>query len=183
MRITTGMRGTPFEINCSRNELPEFFKSLGFKTGAEIGVQSGENMKLYCEEGLKMYGIDPYEGYEEVYQKAKKLLSPYDATLIRKTSMDALADFPKRNLDFVYIDGLHDFMNKSLDLFYWTDKVKKGGIIAGHDYINDAPREGRRHRATGPVVRAFCESKDIYNWYVLGRGFKENMSYFFFKHW
>jgi len=186
-------KGNPLEIDCSRRELPELFKQLGFKTGVEIGVQKGNHLKLYCDAGFRMYGVDPYKnefkpkfdaGHENNFQIASEMVSHYpNATLIREKSMDALKHFKKRSLDFVYIDGGHNFMDIAEDLNYWTDKVRGGGIIAGHDYENDAGGETRHHRSVGPVVRAFCESKDIYNWYVLGRGYKENMSFFFVKHW
>ena len=186
-------KGNPFEIDCSRRELPELFKQLGFRKGVEIGVQKGNHLKLYCDMGFRMWGVDPYKddfkpkldvGHEKNFQIASEMVSHYpNATLIRKKSMDAVHDFGKRSLDFVYIDGLHDFLNVALDLHYWTDKVRGGGIIAGHDYNSDAGKETRHHRAVGPVVRAFCESKDIYNWYTMGRGFGENMSFMFVKHW
>lgn len=35
----------------SREELPAFFKELGFKNGVEVGVKWGENIANYCKEG------------------------------------------------------------------------------------------------------------------------------------
>lgn len=201
MKISDGIKqkGKPFEIpDCSRDELPEFFKELGFKTGAEIGVLWGKNLEKYCEAGLAMYGIDPYQSYEdhvctnyinEVYRQTVEKFSIYpNCRIIRKMSMDALADFPDRSLDFVYIDGNHKFGYVAMDLMKWAKKVRKGGIIAGHDYY--CHKGDRENRFVGPVVDAFTETYDIADWYLLGKknpspGEKvdDTLSFMFFKHW
>ena len=202
-------KGNPYWIpDCSRNELPEFFKQLGFKVGVEVGVSWGQNLANYCIAGLTMYGVDPWSNYEDhtyrpiaslssgvnqtiedIYRLAVKRISPFpNCTLIRKTSLEALADFPKRSLDFVYIDANHLFGYVAMDLMKWTDKVKKGGIVAGHDYYSTKGIRSIRH--VGHVVDAFVNSHDINNWYVLGRKnrdkgerFDRELSFMFFKHW
>ena len=117
----------------SRNDLPEFFKEMGFKVGSEIGVYKGEYTKRFLDAGLKMYGIDPWQAYinynefagirkgmskfqtrqDFLFAHTQRLLKNYLDTgqceLIRKTSMDAVSDFPDESLDFVYIDGHHGF--------------------------------------------------------------------------
>jgi len=204
-------KGNPYYIpGCTRDELPELFKELGFKTGAEIGVSLGVNLELYCKAGFKMYGIDPYVNYkseyyrpinalskkgiittsfDDVYDIAVKTLSPYpNCTLIRKMSMDAINDFPERSLDFVYIDGNHKYGHVAMDLMEWAGKVRKGGILAGHDYYD---RLGsRQNRFVGPAVDGFMKSYDVVNWYILGRKYPEEgelaervLSYMFIKHW
>lgn len=194
-------KGNPFEIpDCSRDELPEFFKDMGFKVGAEIGVFEGKNLIKYCQQGLKMYGIDPWKGYgdkqytpdskgkkyvfrslEYIYRHAVENVKPYpDCTLIRKKSIDALKDIPDCSLDFVYIDGDHRFDQTAIDLVQWTYKVRKGGVIAGHDYYDVTGYRGTRQ--VGPVVDAFAKSFDMSNWYILGR-VDGGMSFMFFKHW
>jgi len=192
-------KGSPFEISeASREELPEFFKEMGFSLGAEIGVFQGENLEKYCQSGLTMYGIDSWKSYddyrtyrdlEDLYEVTKKRLAPYpNCTLVRKKSMDALEDIPGRSLDFVYIDGNHKFEYVAQDLVYWTRKVKKGGIVAGHDYFDT--KGYRTNRSVWPVVDAFCISHDIKEWWIIGdRNSKKNkntdqcLSFFFVKHW
>lgn len=104
--------------------------------------------------------------------------------------MEALALFPKRSLDFVYIDGNHQFGYVAMDLMKWADKVKRGGVICGHDYYST--RSDRRVRQVGHIVDAFAKSYDFDNWYVLGRRneereenekFDRELSFMFFKHW
>lgn len=134
----------------SRDELPALFNKMGFKVGAEIGVAGGHFSEKLCKgiPGLKMFCIDPWNTYRENrrgggqsnhdanYEMTKNRLKDYDATLIRKFSMDAVKDFEDESLDFVYIDGNHDFKYVLEDIVEWSKKVKRGGIVAGHDYYH-----------------------------------------------
>ena len=38
-------------------------------------------------------------------------------------------------LDFVFIDGEHSLQAVRDDLRWWAPKVRKGGVVAGHDYF------------------------------------------------
>ena len=185
MKIIDGIKeiGQPFKIpNCSRDELPEFFKEMGYKVGAEIGVFRGEFTEIFCKAGLQIYAIDPWMGYvgagrtEKVqekqdtnYEHAKKRLSRYkNCTIIRKTSMDALRDFKDNSLDFVYIDGDHRFKFIAEDIFEWENKVKSGGVVSGHDYFFSNPKATNVICHVGPAVDAFIKIKGIDNFYTFG---------------
>jgi len=193
-----------------RSDFPSFFKELGFETGAEVGVSFGINLELYCKEGFKMYGIDQWKDYkdekykpiswlarrgimtktfEDVYKMAKERLDKYpNCTLIRKMSMDALDDIPDGSLDFVYIDGNHKYGYVAMDLMQWSKKVRKGGIIAGHDYYDI--KGSRKNRGVKHAVDGFVKAFDIENLYILGRKHiyhgertERALSYMMFKHW
>lgn len=178
------LQGNPVEIpDASRDELPEFFKQMGYTVGAEIGVYKGEFTQKFCEVGLKMYAVDPWHSYDAsgriqeskerqdfLYGHTKRFLSPYnDCTIIRKTSMDAIHHFKDRSLDFVYIDGDHSFKHIAEDIYEWTWKVKKGGVVAGHDYLSTIPRAQRMIFHVGAVVEAYTKVFGINNWYIFGR--------------
>ena len=154
-----------------RTTLAELFNEAGFKKGAEIGVRMGRYSKILCEKipGLELYSIDPWIAYgnkytaerqEIYYQEALKNLAPFNAKIIRKSSMDALADFPDKSLDFVHIDGGHTFDNVAPDLIFWAKKVKKGGIVSLHDYYH--------FHMSGVVeaVDAYTKCHCINPWYV-----------------
>ncbi len=178
-------KGRPFYVpNCGRDELPKFFKELSFKIGAEIGVYKGAFTELFCKEGFKMYAIDPWIAYEGagrtqkrqerqdfLHEHTQRTLSPYsNCTVIRKTSMDALNDFEDGSLDFVYIDGDHEFSHVAADLVEWTKKVKSGGVVSGHDYsCLTAPYAKNVICHVGPVVDAFVKVCAIENFYTFGR--------------
>ncbi|MBI2593035.1 class I SAM-dependent methyltransferase [Candidatus Daviesbacteria bacterium] len=186
MKIIDGLKlkGRPAEIPDSfRNDLPELFKELGFKVGAEIGVYRGEFTEKFCRAGLKMYAIDPWIGYKGAgrsekaqdmqdynFECAKKTLSQYkDCTLIRKTSMEALRDFKAESLDFVYIDGDHRFPAIAADIYGWYPKVKKGGIISGDDYFCTSPVANNVLCHVKPIVDAFVQTYDLADFYIIGQ--------------
>lgn len=176
-------KGRPFEIpDCSRDDLPEFFVEMGFKVGAEIGVYKGEFSEKIARSGLTLYAIDPwqiYKGFENQrgqarldfqYEHTKRVLTPYpNAKIIRKTSMDAVEDFEDGSLDFVYIDANHEFRYIAEDLAEWTKKVRKGGIVAGHDYFFVKTGTGAQIWHVAHVLKAYIGAFGITNWYLLGR--------------
>jgi FkbM family methyltransferase len=51
-------------------------------------------------------------------------------------SVDASEMIPHHSLDFVYLDARHDYTAVLEDLEAWFDKVRPGGILAGHDYLD-----------------------------------------------
>lgn len=177
-------KGMPVEIpDCSRDELPEFFKEMGYTVGAEIGVYKGEFTELFCKVGLKMYAIDPWIAYsgagrtqrrqerqDFLYGHTQRVLAPYnDCTIIRKTSVDALNDFQDGSLDFVYIDGDHEFSHIAADLVGWSKKVRVGGVVSGHDYYCTDPHARNSICHVEPVLDAFVKVHGIDNFYVFGR--------------
>ena len=54
-------------------------------------------------------------------------------------SVEAAVKFEDISVDFVFIDGAHDYPNVRADLCAWLPKVKSGGVIAGHDYGDGWP--------------------------------------------
>ena len=132
----------------NRVELAKFFFDLGFKVGAEIGVESGRYSKIICENnpGVKLFCIDFWEPYEELndyrlkstleqmYENSKRRLRYFDCHLIKDKSMNAVKNFADECLDFVYIDSNHKYEFVKEDIREWTKKVRKGGVVSGHDY-------------------------------------------------
>lgn len=174
-------KGNPFVIpDCGRDGLPKFFKEMGYKIGAEIGVYRGEFTEKFCKSGFEMYAIDPWLGFsgqgrtqqvqytqDSYYEQAKKVLIPFNnCHIIRKTSMDALEDFKDESLDFVYIDGDHNFRHASEDIYEWSKKVRKGGIVSGHDYFNTPSFARNVVCNVGIVLDAYVKAFDIDNWYI-----------------
>ncbi len=185
MRITDGLtlKGRPAEIpDCSRDDLPQFFVEMGYKVGAEIGVDKGEFSEKFCRAGLTLYSVDPWQSYKDyedsrgqerlnfLYEHTKRVLAPYpDCTIVRKTSMEAIDDFADGSLDFVYIDGNHQLKYVIEDLSEWSKKVRKGGVISGHDYIYTNPRTQAGICHVIYAVNAYTQAYKIDNWYLLGR--------------
>ncbi len=169
----------PIEIpNFGRDNLATLFAELGFKTGAEIGVEAGIYSEILLKNsGSKLYSIDPWKAYtgfrdytvqdklDSLYKETKTRLAPYNSEIIRKFSMDAVKDFADNSLDFVYIDGNHSFLNIANDIVEWSKKVKVGGIISGHDYVKHKPHMKIHVKQ---VVIAYTDAYCIKPWFVLG---------------
>jgi len=45
----------------------------------------------------------------------------------------------KEKVDLVFIDADHSYSSVWTDITTWLPKIRKGGIICGHDYIQDIP--------------------------------------------
>lgn len=168
------MKRTIYPTKIGRNALPELFVRMGFKVGAEIGVYKGAFTEKFCQAGLKMYAIDPWVAYEGagrtqhrqerqdfLYGHTQRTLAPYDCTIIRATSMEALKHFEDGSLDFIYIDGDHSFRYIAEDIVEWSKKVKSGGVISGHDYFYFGPSSTNLVCQVGPVVDAYVKVMEI----------------------
>lgn len=56
--------------------------------------------------------------------------------ILQLTSLEASKTYRDDSIDAVFIDGLHDYENVKLDIESWLPKLKKNGIMIGHDYPN-----------------------------------------------
>lgn len=173
--------GAPFEIpDCGRDDLPGLFRELGFTIGAEIGVERGLFSERLLQAGLMVYSVDPWlhspnwgsagsqARQDQLCQETRERLAQYpESRIIRETSVEAADHFGNGALDFVYIDGCHQFRYVAADLQEWVPKVRKGGIISGHDYFTPVKRQ--RHRWAVPaLLEAYTGWYDVGTWYVLG---------------
>lgn len=110
---------------------------------AEIGSFEGVSTQLFSLFCKKVFSVDPYQPCNNLNHGLVKnaenifyetILINYDNIFaIKNTSVEASKYFKNESLDMVYIDGIHDFENVLLDISVWAPKVKKNGIISGHD--------------------------------------------------
>lgn len=151
----------------TREDLSKLFKGVG----VEVGVERAKFSHTICKTSTHLFGVDPLEAYrgyrehvtqnklDDFYEEVTSTMKNKDFTLIRKYSMDALDDFKDESLDFVYIDANHDYLHALEDIEGWARKVKKGGIVSGHDYIR---RKGQKHLfAVVDALNDFTKDKDI----------------------
>lgn len=170
----------------NRTIMAQSLVEVGLKYGVEIGVAEGMHSKVLLDVGCDIFGVDCYQkylGYEEyknpedMCEKMLKFLSPYgdQFRLIKKFSIDAVKEFaPNAQIDFVYIDGGHDFLNVAQDIALWAPLVKPGGIVFGHDFKHRAKRDGKRYSVhVKPVVEAYMAAYDIKSWFILPNDIKD----------
>ena len=125
---------------------------VGF--GLEIGVAYGENAEAILKEwnGIGLFLVDPWNrdkcgeyidgsasiDFDGAFGYCVNKLSqfPCRSMILRMTSDEALDFIPDSMLDFCYIDGNHHNPQFEKDLTQWYKKVKKGGVLGGHDYYD-----------------------------------------------
>lgn len=174
-----GAARPPLYIPLRRNDLATLFYDLEFTEGAEIGVEQGLFSEVLCKANpnLHLYSVDAwtaYKGYRDhvsqekldgFYAATKERLKPYKCTIIKAFSHEAAEQFKNGSLDFVYIDGNHDFFNVTRDIHYWSPKVRAGGILCGHDFKRDKGHDWVCH--VKDVVQAWAYSHKIAPWFVV----------------
>lgn len=137
----------------TRNDFAAILNEMGLTIyAAEIGVAEGYHSHALLDHWPgRCWQIDPWRvlttsGYslhgetdqEARYQRMLKASQRYNGrcTVKRATSEEAAPDFPDDLFDFVYIDAIHTRESSAQDIALWWPKVKSGGILAGHDYLN-----------------------------------------------
>lgn len=147
-------------INCTR---PAHFVEVGAwkgKSTAYMAVEiarSGKNIQFdvvdtWLGSGLE-HEHDPDIINGTLFETFSKNLAPAQGYFnpLQMTSVAAAELYSDASLDFVFIDGAHDYDSVRADIEVWTPKIRPGGTIAGHDY------------AFGPVMQAVNEKfLDVY---------------------
>lgn len=160
--------------------LPGLFRDLGFTKGVEIGVEDGVFSRRLCQviPDLTLYSIDPWISYgyyagqgkynqermDKEYARAIEILTPFHCKIIREFSHIAVEQFDNESLDFVHIDGAHNFFDIYRDIMLWTPKVRPGGILSGHDYFNS--QDVARCRVKDAVDQ-WTHERGIAHWFVI----------------
>tara|TARA_R100000152_G_C6733417_1_gene157824 strand:+ start:246 stop:1004 length:759 start_codon:yes stop_codon:yes gene_type:complete len=120
------------------------FKGKSSSCMAEQIISSGKDIRFDCVdtwagsqehqrggivEDNNVVDGDLFEVFLENTKRFSDVIKP-----VRLPSKEASMLYDEESLDFVFIDAAHDMRNVLADVASWTPKVKKGGIIAGHDY-------------------------------------------------
>lgn len=116
--------------------------------GCEVGCFKGASTEVFANFSACIHAVDPWtrvieSNYGEVtYDMLTEAEAEFDVltqqhnNIIKHKlfSSEALGVFQDTSLDYVYIDGAHDYESASFDIFLWRKKIKKGGLLMGHDY-------------------------------------------------
>jgi hypothetical protein len=133
-------------------ELLRHYDMLGH--AAEVGVAEGRFSEEIMSWGVtRLYLIDLWAhvpghtaelgGWDDAKHNAMmqecidRLKGQEDRyTILRGWTHEMASRIPDESLGFAYIDATHyyDFVMQDMDA-YWP-KLRKGGIMAGHDYLN-----------------------------------------------
>ena len=154
---------------------PSFYDEVAkkkYKVLVELGTWKGHSIihlakKLQKEEyEFELYGVDLFEnslihqteGNHYLSNQIPLLWDIYNANLekaqvrhlvkdIKESSWKASEKFKDGSVDFLFIDADHKYESVVKDIKSWLPKMKKGGMISGHDF----------HQPTAGVKKAVEE--------------------------
>jgi len=139
-------------------------------------INSGKNIKFDCVDTWDFVPSQteiPLHMFDNLYEVFLKNIEPvkHQINPVKALSWDGAAFYKDNSLDFIFIDAAHDYESVKKDINAWYPKVKKEGIIGGHDYTwcDDVRR----------AVNEFFKNKTIYEsegcWFVLLNENNENI--------
>eukprot|EP00554_Chaetoceros_debilis_P000615 CAMPEP_0194083702 /NCGR_PEP_ID=MMETSP0149-20130528/9714_1 /TAXON_ID=122233 /ORGANISM="Chaetoceros debilis, Strain MM31A-1" /LENGTH=301 /DNA_ID=CAMNT_0038766153 /DNA_START=114 /DNA_END=1022 /DNA_ORIENTATION=- len=128
-----------------------------FRTGIEVGVQKGilakKSLDIWqsCteyvlvdlwgkEEGYSEPGADNTADKNNNLREARNRMRKWEASKKVKfmvmRSTDAAKHLPDGHFDYIYLDARHDYCAVKEDIEAYYPKLRPGGILGGHDYID-----------------------------------------------
>lgn len=145
------------EIKTHPQLIVSLLKDKPHAVGAEIGIFLGAFagvMLRHLPNIETYYCVDPWSPQEDFYkllhegaahfkipedEAYKRFLETTDPfkdkrVILRMTSVEALDHVEDESLDWVFIDANHSYEYVKPDIIGWSEKVKPGGLIAGHDF-------------------------------------------------
>lgn len=112
----------------------------------EIGVYQGGTLYQWIKnapENAEIFAIDPIQPLNTVRQWHSWCREDIHLAPMTMTSKDALPFIQSvtPQIDFLFIDGSHEYEQAKWDFEHYAPLVRPGGIIAIHD-INPVPPDG-----------------------------------------
>lgn len=114
----------------------------------EIGCWEGKSTYFMADKikrsgkNIKFHAVDLWDSYTQIGMTWKanfdiflKNIEPIKEfiNVIKLDSILAAKRFEDKSVDFVFIDGNHQYEYVKADILAWLPKIKEGGVLAGHD--------------------------------------------------
>jgi len=123
----------------TRNDIPYLCKG---GVGIELGVLHGHYSEIILKRSnldflisIDAWAIPNWSNSKEHNETIQRLSKFGCRSIILQTQFNTAARLITNNFaDFIYIDGYHDYKSIKRDIKIWWPKLKKGGILSGHDY-------------------------------------------------
>lgn len=139
--------------------------------GAEIGVAGGRTSEALLRDlpNLHLTMIDPWvpwkltrkwerggerQAAERLAAESRTVFANSRRRIWRMVSLEGAARIEDDSLDFAFIDGDHCYAAVLLDIGAWAGKVKSGGLLVGHDYVDPLPTKYKASRYPHGVKQA-----------------------------
>jgi len=168
----------------TRADFPEILNQYGLHGKyVEVGVERGAFSRIFVpmlQNKLieHLYLIDPWRAdmfccpiaqaaMDAMQYEVEEIFKDLPVTIMKTTSVEGAAQFAFNSLDFVYLDAKHDFDSILQDFDTWYPRVKKGGIIGGHDYSIEGVKQVVDFKATGLKAGVVLASEEpAVSWYM-----------------
>ena len=146
----------------------------------EVGTHHGEFAEQFLRRwvnGYKLWCVDNYKPWQGWPRDMDRLtatirLAPYlpRVQILEMESADAARLLWEQHtpMKFIYIDADHLYESVKRDIDIWWNVLRKGGVLAGHDYCEE--HDGVRRavvelEATGVPVYLTRDSRTYPSWY------------------
>lgn len=135
---------------------------------AELGVNKGDFSEILLKitkpdvlHLVDIWGSERYHDglFDDVRKRFLQFIKSDVIKVHRKLSTEAVDDFPDAYFDMIYIDTDHSYGTTIKELIAYAPKMKKNGIIAGHDYTMGNWITGFRYGVV-EAVHEFCVKYD-----------------------
>lgn len=149
-------------------------------TIVEVGTYSGMSMAYLLVEAInqnKKFEVTAVDSFtfsdestgENILDALIRNLEPldYEIDIIKEQSWDAAEMFKDESVDLCFIDADHRYESVKKDILAWRPKIKKGGILAGHDWQPDHPGVERAITEIFGAEAVHKEYLDEWVWYVI----------------
>lgn len=151
---------------------------------AELGVDTGSFSSQILKENKPktLHLIDVWDStrfnqtlLDKIKSKFEQQIRLKSVVINRSLSHEAVHDFPDNYFDWIYIDTTHKYLQTKLELELYAQKIKPGGIIAGHDYCMGNWEKSFKYGVI-EAVHEFCVT---HKWRLkyLTMDIKENQSF------
>jgi hypothetical protein len=169
----------------------EFIKRLDLRgLGIEIGVQQGRFSEFILDNSnLHLIVLDAWRHFETGYPEGGNVSDKQHSvylnetlstlqnkhegrfTLIRELSQVAHTFFKDEMFDFMYLDSNHTYSFVLRELENWWPKLKIGGMMAGHDFVDRDDAFGVKSAVTNFFIEKnmkvnVCDSGCCPTWFV-----------------
>ncbi|MBC6426546.1 MAG: class I SAM-dependent methyltransferase [Ekhidna sp.] len=156
------------KVLANRQKLLELLPKNGVV--AELGVDKGYFSQLIFEKcnPRKLHLVDSWDSKRYNDQKKIDVITHFkkynDIVNIHVgLSTEVVREFQDEYFDWIYIDTDHSFKTTKQELELYKDKIKAGGIIAGHDFSTGNWLKLNRYG----VIEAVYEFCTKYKWEII----------------
>jgi predicted O-methyltransferase YrrM len=133
------------ELGCYKGKSTSFIVTEIINQNRDVLVFAIDSFEGATESN-DLKEVEAYKGIDNIQESFNKNLTPimkylstnhlpYSRLMVNKNYSDIAAEnFKDNSVDVIFIDAGHSYESVKKDIEAWLPKMKKGGIMAGHDY-------------------------------------------------